>query len=156
MSRMYHMAVQWNQSCFQNLHELQKCRPIFFQDKYCLIKYHIYQKCLSWLQQAKLMKKNFKILSSIVIPTIKDIFRNFQNLNINHLHRKQKKNSKQHLNSTAMYVIFFSIIFICVNNSLGVFSKGAMGVLEPVILKNRLLAPAIFGLFNTVGKNCGC
>ena len=75
------------------------------------IKYHIYQKCLSWLHQAKLMKKNFKILSLIVIPTIKDIFRNFQNLNINHLHRKQKKNSKQHLNSTAMYVNLFSIIF---------------------------------------------
>ena len=57
---------------------------------------------------------------------------------------------------------------------------GAMGALAPAILKNRLLAPAIglaslsgarrgyippwlkqkapaiFGHFSTVGKNCGC
>ena len=37
-----------------------------------------------------------------------------------------------------------------------VFSAGAMGALAPAILKNRLLAPAIFGHFSTVGKNCGC
>ena len=37
----------------------------------------------------------------------------------------------------------------------GVFSTGAMGALAPAILKNRLLAPAIFGHFSTVGKNCG-
>ena len=30
------------------------------------------------------------------------------------------------------------------------------GVLAPTILKNRLLAPVIFGHFSTVGKNCGC
>ena len=34
----------------------------------------------------------------------------------------------------------------------GVFSTGAMGALEPSILKNRLLAPAIFGHFSNVGK----
>ena len=34
-----------------------------------------------------------------------------------------------------------------------VFSTGAMGALAPAILKNRLLAPAIFGHFSTVGKN---
>ena len=33
---------------------------------------------------------------------------------------------------------------------------GAMGALAPAMLKNRLLAPAIFGHFSTVGKNCGC
>ena len=37
-----------------------------------------------------------------------------------------------------------------------VFSTGAMGALAPAILKNRLLAPTIFGHFSTVGKNCGC
>ena len=30
------------------------------------------------------------------------------------------------------------------------------GVLAPTILKNRLLAPVIFGHFSTVGKNFGC
>ena len=42
---------------------------------------------------------------------------------------------------------------------MGVFSMGAMGALgalAPVILKNRPLAPAIFGHFSTVGKKCGC
>ena len=34
----------------------------------------------------------------------------------------------------------------------GVFSTGAMAA----ILKNRPLAPAIFGHFSPVGKNCGC
>ena len=29
---------------------------------------------------------------------------------------------------------------------------GAMGALAPTILKNRLLSPAIFGHFSTVGK----
>ena len=33
----------------------------------------------------------------------------------------------------------------------GVFSMGAMGALAPTILKNRLLAPAIFGHFSAVG-----
>ena len=37
----------------------------------------------------------------------------------------------------------------------GVFSMGARGALAPAILKNRLLAPAIFGHFSTVGKNMG-
>ena len=32
----------------------------------------------------------------------------------------------------------------------GVFSTGAMGALAPAILKNRLLAPTIFGHFSTV------
>ena len=35
-------------------------------------------------------------------------------------------------------------------------STGAMGALAPAILKNRLLAPTIFGHFSTVGKNLGC
>ena len=34
----------------------------------------------------------------------------------------------------------------------GVFSTGAMGALAPAILKNRLLAPAIFGHFITVSQ----
>ena len=34
----------------------------------------------------------------------------------------------------------------------GLVSKGAMGALAPAILKNRLLAPAIFGHFIIVGK----
>ena len=38
----------------------------------------------------------------------------------------------------------------------GVFSTGAMGALEPAILKIRLLEPAIFGHFSNVGKNCWC
>ena len=42
---------------------------------------------------------------------------------------------------------------ICIR---GVFSTGAMGALAPAILKNGLLAPAIFGNFSTIGKNCGC
>ena len=42
------------------------------------------------------------------------------------------------------------------NNFRGVFSTGAMGALAPAILKNRLLAPVIFGHFSAVGKNCGC
>ena len=33
-----------------------------------------------------------------------------------------------------------------------VFGTGAMGALEPAILKNRLLSPAIFGHSSTVGK----
>ena len=37
-----------------------------------------------------------------------------------------------------------------------VFSMGAIGALAPAILKDRLLAPTIFGHFSTVGKNCGC
>ena len=32
---------------------------------------------------------------------------------------------------------------------------GAVGALAPAILKNRLIAPAIFGHFITVGKNAG-
>ena len=36
-----------------------------------------------------------------------------------------------------------------------VFSMGAIGALAPAILKDRLLAPTIFGHFSTVGKNCG-
>ena len=39
---------------------------------------------------------------------------------------------------------------------MGVFSTGAMGALAPAILKNRLLTPAIFGHFSTVGKDFGC
>ena len=35
----------------------------------------------------------------------------------------------------------------------GIFSTGAMGALAPANLKNRLLAPAIFGYFSTEGKN---
>ena len=35
--------------------------------------------------------------------------------------------------------------------SLSVFSTGNMSALAPVILKNRLLAPEIFGHFSTVG-----
>ena len=38
----------------------------------------------------------------------------------------------------------------------GVFSMGAIGALSPAILKNRLLAPEIFGHSSTVGKNCAC
>ena len=41
-------------------------------------------------------------------------------------------------------------------NNRGLFSTGAVGALAPAILKNRLIAPAIFGHFITVGKNCGC
>ena len=37
----------------------------------------------------------------------------------------------------------------------GTFSSGSMGALAPVILKNRLLSPAIFGHFSTVGKIAG-
>ena len=37
-----------------------------------------------------------------------------------------------------------------------VFSTGSVGALAPAILKNTLLAPAIFGHFTTVGKNSGC
>ena len=37
-------------------------------------------------------------------------------------------------------------------NNRGLFSTGAIGALEPAILKNRLLAPSIFGQFKTVGK----
>ena len=37
-------------------------------------------------------------------------------------------------------------------SSRGVFSTGAMGALAPAILNNKLLAPAIFGHFGTVGK----
>ena len=38
----------------------------------------------------------------------------------------------------------------------GKFCMGAMGASAPAILKNRLLAPAIFGHFSTGGKNFGC
>ena len=38
----------------------------------------------------------------------------------------------------------------------GIFSTGAMGALAHTILKNRLLAPAIFGHFSTVGKKYVC
>ena len=41
-------------------------------------------------------------------------------------------------------------------NPKGVFSTGAMGALASAMLKNKLLAPAIFEHFSTVGKNCGC
>ena len=34
----------------------------------------------------------------------------------------------------------------------GRISTSAMGAVAPTILKNRLLAPAIFGHFSTVGK----
>ena len=40
--------------------------------------------------------------------------------------------------------------------SQGVFSTGAMGTLAPAILKNRLVAPQIFGHFSNVGNNCMC
>ena len=43
-------------------------------------------------------------------------------------------------------------------NNRGLFSTGAVGAvgaLAPAILKNRLIAPAIFGHFITVGKNAG-
>ena len=39
-----------------------------------------------------------------------------------------------------------------VSKSSGVFSTGAIGALAPIIVKNRLLAPAISGHFSTVGK----
>ena len=45
--------------------------------------------------------------------------------------------------------------FFLVHNR-GLFSTGAMGALAPAILKNRLLAPSMFGHFSTVGKNCRC
>ena len=38
------------------------------------------------------------------------------------------------------------------NVSRGVFCMGAMGDLAPTIMKNRLLAPAIFGHFSAVKK----
>jgi len=38
---------------------------------------------------------------------------------------------------------------------MGVFNTGVMGALTPAISKNRLLAPAIFGHFSTVGKIAG-
>ena len=38
----------------------------------------------------------------------------------------------------------------------GIFSTGSMGALAPAILKNRLVAPPIFGHLSTVEKNCGC
>ena len=41
----------------------------------------------------------------------------------------------------------------CQESCKGVFSTGAMGALAPAILKNRLLAPTIFGHFSTVGNN---
>ena len=37
----------------------------------------------------------------------------------------------------------------------GVFSTGAMGALASAMLKNKLLAPAIFEHFSTVGKIAG-
>ena len=39
--------------------------------------------------------------------------------------------------------------------SRGVFSTGAMGALAPAILKNWLLADAIFGHYSTEGKIAG-
>jgi hypothetical protein len=38
----------------------------------------------------------------------------------------------------------------------GVFRICDIGALARAILKNRLLAPAIFDHFSAVGKNCGC
>ena len=58
-----------------------------------------------------------------------------------------------HLNSSGLKIIFAK------NRNTydrGVFSTGAMGALAPAILKNKLLPPAIFGHFSTVGKNCEC
>ncbi len=38
----------------------------------------------------------------------------------------------------------------------GVFNTGAKGALAPIILKDRLLAPAMLGYFSAIRKKYGC
>ena len=55
-----------------------------------------------------------------------------------------------------MIIIVVINVFILMVTTGAYFARVlSMGALAPPILKNMLLAPAIIGHFNTVGKNCG-
>ena len=140
MSRMYHMAVQWNQSCFQNPHKIQKCRPIFFQDKYYIYQISHLPKVLVLASAGQTDEEEFQNFILNCDPYYK---RHLQKLPESK-HKSSAPEIEEELKTafelySNVCEYFFQLFFLfSLIISLCVFSTGAISALAHTILKNRL------------------